>query len=83
MLGCGDLSVARLEQRYVRADDDVMTLRYDYRAPAFGFEARRVYDEAGVVLDYPGIGPRVLERDPISQRRSRQGAAINAGSGQP
>jgi hypothetical protein len=55
-----DLSVGRLEQRYVRVDDDGTTMQYDYLAPAFDFEARLTYDEAGLVLDYPGIARRVL-----------------------
>jgi hypothetical protein len=54
-----DLSVERLEQRYVRVDDDGDHERYDYAAPAFGFACRLVYDESGLVLDYPGIAVRV------------------------
>ena len=49
-----DLSVTRLEQTYRRvADQD-----YDYAAPVFGFTARLVYDESGLVLEYPGIARR-------------------------
>jgi uncharacterized protein len=55
-----DLSVHRLEQRYRRADDEGSHQRYDYEAPAFEFKAVLVYDESGLVLDYPGIGSRVL-----------------------
>lgn len=55
-----DLSVERLEQRYARVVDDGRSSQYDYHAPAFDFEARLVYDETGLVLDYPGIARRVL-----------------------
>jgi hypothetical protein len=55
-----DLSVERLGQRYARVADDGNTSQYDYRAPAFDFDARLVYDEAGLQLDYPGIARRVL-----------------------
>ncbi|WP_327585516.1 putative glycolipid-binding domain-containing protein [Nonomuraea sp. NBC_00507] len=51
-----DLAVERLEQQYVRVDDD----SYDYVSPADGFSCRLVYDEAGFVLDYPGIAVRAL-----------------------
>ena len=53
-----DLRAERLEQEYVRAADEGRHQRYDYAAPAFGFTARLVYDEAGLVLDYPGIAHR-------------------------
>jgi len=52
------LAVERLEQTYARKPDDAARQRYDYAAPAFGFEARLVYDECGLVLDYPGIAVR-------------------------
>lgn len=32
--------------------------RYRYAAPAFGFTAELVYDDAGLVLEYPGIASR-------------------------
>ena len=54
----GDLSVERLEQRYLRLPDDSGRQRYRYRAPAFDFECELVYDESGLVLDYPGIATR-------------------------
>jgi len=44
----------------VRACDEGRQQRYDYAAPVFGFAARLVYDEAGLVLDYPGIALRAL-----------------------
>jgi uncharacterized protein len=53
-----DLTVERLEQRYVRLDDDDGRQRYQYSAPRFGFECQLVYDEHGLVLDYPGIAVR-------------------------
>lgn len=55
-----DLSVQRLDQRYLRVKDDGSRQRYDYDAPAFDFKACLVYDESGLVLEYPGIGSRVL-----------------------
>jgi hypothetical protein len=55
-----DLSVGRLEQEYMRASDGGRHQRYDYAAPVFDFAGRLVYDEAGLVLDYPGIALRAL-----------------------
>lgn len=55
-----DLGVERLEQQYVRVDDDGTHQRYDYRAPAFDFEGRLVFDESGLVLEYPGLATRAL-----------------------
>jgi uncharacterized protein len=54
-----DLTVARLEQQYSRITDQDAGQRYDYIAPAFHFSARLIYDEAGLVLAYPGIAVRV------------------------
>jgi hypothetical protein len=54
-----DLSVERLEQRYVRLDDDGAHQRYHYSAPAFDLECELVYDDRGLLLDYPGIASRV------------------------
>ncbi len=53
-----DLGVERLEQRYVRIDDGSRRERYDYTSPAFDFRCELVYDESGLVLDYPGIAVR-------------------------
>ena len=53
-----DLSVERLEQTYLRIPDEGAHQRYHYTAPAFGFTSRLVYDESGLVLDYPGIARR-------------------------
>jgi hypothetical protein len=55
-----DLSVERLEQRYVRLENDGSRERYRYTAPAFGFECQLLYDEYGLVLEYPGIGVRAV-----------------------
>jgi hypothetical protein len=50
--------VERLDQLYGRAEDRDGSPRYDYEAPAFGFRCQLVYDQAGLVLDYPGIAVR-------------------------
>ena len=55
-----DLSVERLEQQYTRTADQHGHQRYDYTAPAFDFSCQLVYDEAGLVLAYPGIAVRAL-----------------------
>ncbi len=55
-----ELAVERLEQRYTRVEGDGRQSRYDYAAPSFGFRARLVYDEFGLVLEYPGIAVRVV-----------------------
>lgn len=54
------LEVERLEQTYARLQDDGKHSRYDYAAPSFDFRAELVYDEFGLVLDYPGIAARVV-----------------------
>src|SRR4051812_40665237 len=51
--------VERLEQDYLRLPDAGTRQRYRYAAPAFDFECELVYDELGLLLDYPGIGTRV------------------------
>jgi hypothetical protein len=53
-----DLGVERLEQRYLRMEDHASGQRYDYTSPAFDFRALLVYDQSGLVLDYPGIAVR-------------------------
>jgi uncharacterized protein len=55
-----DLRVERLEQSYRRLPDTVGHSHYDYASPAFDFRAELVYDQFGLVLDYPGIAVRVL-----------------------
>jgi uncharacterized protein len=54
-----DLSVERLEQSYARLPSDGEHSRYDYASPAFDFRATLLYDECGLVLEYPGIALRV------------------------
>ena len=53
------LEVERLEQSYARLPDEGTRSRYDYASPAFDFKAELVYDEFGLVLEYPGIAVRV------------------------
>jgi hypothetical protein len=53
-----DLGVQRLEQEYVRIDDDGPRQRYHYSAAAFAFTCDLTYDESGLVLSYPGIAER-------------------------
>lgn len=50
--------VERLEQSYARVDDRGAFQQYDYEAPTFDFSCRLVYDERGLVLEYPGIAIR-------------------------
>jgi len=52
------LAVERLEQTYARTTDETTGQHYDYTAPAFDFRCRLVYDQSGLVLDYPGIAVR-------------------------
>ena len=53
-----DVDVERLEQRYIRIEDDGARRRFDYTAPAFDYRGPLVYDGSGLVLDYPGIAIR-------------------------
>lgn len=55
-----DLAVERLEQTYRRLEDDGARERYHYASPRFGYEGELVYDENGIVLEYPGIATRAL-----------------------
>jgi len=56
-----DAGVERLEQRYIRlAGEGDGCRHYQYRSPSFDFESRLLYDESGLILDYPGIGRRIL-----------------------
>jgi hypothetical protein len=57
-VGLTSRGVERLDQLYSRVDDDNSRRRYDYEAPAFDFRSRLIYDQAGLVLDYPGIATR-------------------------
>ena len=49
-----DLSVSRLEQTYRRRGDG----RYDYTSEGGSFTAVLEYDDAGLIVDYPGIAVR-------------------------
>ena len=53
-----DLRVERLEQTYARLPGDSGRQRYRYAAPAYDVVCTLVYDESGLVLDYPGIAVR-------------------------
>lgn len=53
-----DGAVQRLEQTYLRGVDDGPRQRFAYSAPAFRFAGQLVYDESGLLLDYPGIAVR-------------------------
>jgi uncharacterized protein len=53
------LAVERLEQHYGRLADEGGRGRYDYESPDFGYRDVLVYDEEGLVVDYPGIAARV------------------------
>jgi hypothetical protein len=53
-----DLRVERLEQRYARIEDEGTRERYHYSAPRFDYSDRLVYDEHGLVLEYPGLAVR-------------------------
>jgi hypothetical protein len=54
-----DLRVERLEQRYVRLEDDGSCSRYDYAAPVFDYAAVLVFDESGLIVDYPDLAVRI------------------------
>jgi uncharacterized protein len=49
----------RLEQSYLRIEDVEGRQQYVYAAPAFEFECHLVYEDSGLVLEYPGIATRV------------------------
>jgi hypothetical protein len=50
--------VERLDQLYARVEDRSGSQCFDYAAPAFDFTCRLIYDEYGLVVDYPGIAKR-------------------------
>lgn len=52
------LTVDRMEQVYVRGSHRGACQRYRYTAPAFEFTGELVYDESGLVLEYPGLAVR-------------------------
>jgi len=49
-----DLSVTRLDQTYRRLDGG----RYDHTSEGGSFTAVLAYDDAGLIVDYPGIAVR-------------------------
>lgn len=55
-----DLAVERLDQDYERSADDHGHQRYYYASPAHNFRCTLVYDDAGLVIDYPGLAVRVI-----------------------
>ena len=68
---------------YARLPGEAGHQRYRYAAPAFGFTCTLVYDESGLVLDYPGIAVRCpgSSRTTGHRRRAvyRAGCAMFAG----
>jgi hypothetical protein len=50
--------IERLEQIYALVDDGDGHQSYDYEAPQFDFRCQLVYDDSGLVVDYPGIAKR-------------------------
>jgi uncharacterized protein len=52
-------AIERLEQTYLRLDDEGGLPTFDYQAPSFDFRCRIIYDHTGLVREYPGIGSRV------------------------
>jgi hypothetical protein len=50
--------IERLEQTYALVDEQDGHQRYDYEAPQFDFRCRLLYDESGLVAEYPGIATR-------------------------
>ena len=53
-----DLGVERLDQDYLYVADDRGLRSFDYAAPVFDTECRLVFDESGLVLNYPGLAVR-------------------------
>lgn len=53
-----DLRVERLEQTYLCVDRTERRIHIDYRSSTFQFAGRLVFDDAGLIVDYPGIGRR-------------------------
>ena len=49
------LAVELLEQTYSRSSEG----HYEYAAPRFNVASRLVYDQHGLILDYPGLATRV------------------------
>jgi hypothetical protein len=55
-----DLAVERLDQRYTRVEVTGAGLAFDYVGVAFDYRARLRFDDAGLVLEYPGLASRVV-----------------------
>jgi uncharacterized protein len=55
-----DLGVERLPQSYERLPDTDGLQRYHYESPAHGFVAELVYDEFGLIRDYPELAARAF-----------------------
>jgi hypothetical protein len=53
-----ELTVERLEQRYLRTEHESPQERYDYSAPRFDYSGHLLYDVHGLLLEYPGIAER-------------------------
>ncbi|MFC7590003.1 putative glycolipid-binding domain-containing protein [Nonomuraea antimicrobica] len=53
-----DLGVERIDQHYTRVPGESGRLEYDYSSPVFDFHCRLVFDESGLVMDYPGLAAR-------------------------
>ena len=53
-----DLLVERLEQHYTRIEGSGQNTRYDYSSPRFDYADVLVYDESGLIVDYPGLATR-------------------------
>lgn len=53
-----DLRVERLEQQYTHTSDHGEQQHYNYSAPDLNFSTQLSYDEAGLVLEYPGLAAR-------------------------
>ena len=53
-----DLRVERLEQHYVRLQNNDPGHRFHDEAPVFNFQCELAYDRSGLLLAYPGIAVR-------------------------
>jgi hypothetical protein len=52
------MGVERLEQNNARIDDQAGFQQFDYEASAFDVRCRVVYDDSGLVVQYPSIAMR-------------------------
>jgi hypothetical protein len=55
-----ELEIERLEQTYVRLASDDDTVRFEYRAPSFGYDDELEFAADGLITEYPGIATRVV-----------------------